>query len=290
MALAIPMQRVQDWLTQQWVIIRGRKIDPNDFQWLIGPFGNVGDIGEAFINQLAEKEGLIVKRNCDETGLIPSIRDLGLSVNERTRLSPAVIDFYENTSKYDLSISVRWNPFFKIFGALIGKLFSNRINQLNLPTQNFDESESISSELINLIDPISNTIVHTIWFRTLESTGQVVYSGAYGTCELPSGKACIKAVFPLPNGNATVLMSPTVGDKGELILDSSGQSFGDAGFYFLLVDSKGNLWSQFIKTFRDRLMVSDERTQILAEQSLTLWNLRVLVFKYRIVPKGSGKR
>lgn len=288
MALAIPMQRVQDWLTQQWVIIRGRKIDPNDFQWLIGPFGNVGDIGESFIDQLAEKEGLIVKRNCDETGLIPSIRDLGLSDNERTRLSPAVIDFYENTSKYDLSISVRWNPFFRIFGALIGKLFSNRINQLNLPTQNFNESESISSELINLIDPISNTIVHTIWLRTLESTGQVVYSGAYGTCELPSGKACIKAVFPLPNGNATVLMSPTVSDKGELILDSSGQSFGDAGFYFLLVDSKGNLWSQFIKTFRDRLMVSDEGTQILAEQSLTLWNLKVLVFNYRIVPKGSG--
>jgi len=285
MALAIPMQKLQDWVTQQWVIIRGRKIDHQDFSWLMGPIGNMGGIGEAFIVQLAEKEGLIVRRNVESVGLIPSIDHLDLSDRELQRLSASVVDFYENTSKYDLQITVQWNPFFRIFGTLVGKLFSNRINQLNIPTQDLDDSESITSELLTLVDPKSNKTVHTVWFRTFEATGQVIYSGVYGTCKLPSGQTCIKAVFPLPNGNATVLMVPSVGENGELILESSGRSFGEAGFYFLLNDSKGDHWAQFIKSFRDRLTVREERGQILAEQTLTLWHRRVLQFRYRIVPK-----
>lgn len=285
MALAVPMQKLQDWFTQQWVIFRGRRINANDHEWLLGPFGSVGGIGETFVNQLAEKEGLTVFRNRSSTGLVPSVRNLGLSEAELSRLFPSVIDFYEETSEYDLSISVKWNPVFKFFGVLVGKLFSNRINQLNLPTQNLNETESITSELINLVDPTTDETIYTIWFRTLESTGQVVYSGVYGTCNLPLGETCIKAVFPLPNGNATVLMSPSVGESGELILDSSGRSFGDAGFYFLLVDSKGTLWSQYVRSFRDRLIVREENDKIVAEQTLTLFHLPVLVFRYRIVPK-----
>lgn len=288
MALAAPMQKLQDWFTQQWVIIRGRRINSNDHQWLLGPFGSIGGIGESFVAQLAEKEGLTVFRNNASTGLISSVRDLGLSEAELSRLSHSVIDFYEKTSEYDLSISVNWNPLFKFFGVLVGKLFSNRIDQLNLPSQNLNETESITSELITLVDPISNETIYTIWFRTLESTGQVVYSGVYGTCKLPSGETCIKAVFPLPNGNATVLMSPSVGDKGELILDSSGRAFGDAGFYFLLVDSIGTLWSQYVRSFRDRLIVREENDKIVAEQTLTLFHLRVLVFRYSIKPKSGS--
>jgi hypothetical protein len=64
--------------------------------------------------------------------------------------------------------------------------------------------------------------------------GKVIFLGIYSLCTLPSGKPCVKAVFPLPKGNATVIMSPTVGQNGELILDSTGKKFADPGFYFLL--------------------------------------------------------
>lgn len=285
MGLAYPMQDFQDWFTQQWVIIRGRKIDPEEHSWLIGPFGNVGGIGEAFIDQLAEKEGLVIKRDGRSNGLIPSISDLNLPESELSRLSEPVIDFYENTAYHDLSMSVRWIPFFRTLGVLTNKLFSKRINQLNIPTQNFDDSESLTSEIITLADPVSNESRYTIWFRTIKSSGAVVYSGVYGTSTLPSGKTCIKAVFPLPNGNATVLMTPSVGPAGELTLDSSGKRFGDAGFYFLLRDSKGDVWAQFIRSFRDRLTVSLKDDHISAEQNLTLFNLRVATFSYRITQK-----
>lgn len=276
------MQKFQDWVTQQWVILRGRKIKPEDFSWLMGPFGNLDAIGEDFIIQFAEKENLIIEKDSKAKGIIPSMLKLNLSETDFSNLSKNVIGFYENTANHHLDFSVKWNPFFKFFGILINKLFSNRINQLNIPTKNIDDSESLKSEIINLIDPKTNEIKYTFWFRSIESSGQVIYSGVYGICKLPKGKTCVKAVFPLPNGNATVLMNPSVGKKGELILDSSGKQFGDAGFYFLLKDSKGEYWSQFISSFRDKLIIGSENDLISAVQTLTLWNLKVLTFNYKI--------
>lgn len=282
MRFAYPMQKIQDWLTQQWVIFRGRKINPDEFPWLIGPFGLLDSIGKDFIKKFAESENLIIDYHTSSQGLIPSMKQLNLSEAEFSKLSKQVISFYENTANYDLNFSVKWNPFFKFFGVLITKLFSVRINQLNIPIKNIEDTESLESEIITLIDPDSKEVKYTIWFRSIKSSGQVVYSGIYGVCTLPSGQTCVKAVFPLPNGNATVIMSPTIGKNGELILDSSGKKFGDAGFYFLLKDSKGDYWSQFVKSFRDKLIIGEEDDGISAEQTLTLWNKMVLKFNYKI--------
>ncbi|WP_234369091.1 hypothetical protein [Brumimicrobium mesophilum] len=100
---------------------------------------------------------------------------------------------------------------------------------------------------------------------------------------------CIKAIFPLPNGSATVILNPIIGENGELILNSSGKKVGDSGFYFLLNDSKENIWTKFISSFRDKLVVSSENEKITAVQTLTLWNLRVLQFEYKIKKTSNNK-
>ncbi|EKR91183.1 hypothetical protein LEP1GSC163_3509 [Leptospira santarosai str. CBC379] len=280
MRLAYPIQKFQDWFTQQWVIFRGERIEPETVPWLIGPFGKLGSIADDFVNQLAEEEDLIIERNSISTGLLPSIQELKLS--DSARLSRNIIDFYENTTLYKLKLSVKWHPLFKIFGNLVINLFSNRIQQLNIPTNNLERLNQINSEIITLKEPKSGDVKYTIWYRTFESTGYVLYSGVYTTCMLPSGKICIKAVFPLPKGNATVIMSPSVGPNGELCLDASGKKFGDPGFYFLVNDSRGDVWSQYIRSFRDRLNVYCYDGKIFAEQTLTLWRQCILRFKYEI--------
>jgi hypothetical protein len=150
MNLAHGMQKFQDWFTQQWVILWGRKINPNEFIWLIGPFGEINGIGEDFIFQLALKENLLVIRNTTSKGLLQSISNLNLTEIDIKNLSLKVIDFYEKTADYDLKLNVNWNPFFKVFGYLVNRLFSKRINQLNIPIENIKESESILSEIIQL--------------------------------------------------------------------------------------------------------------------------------------------
>lgn len=282
MSLAYTKQKFQDWFTQQWVILWGRKIIPSEYLWLIGSFGELNGIGETFIKQLAEKENLIINRNSSSEGLLSSISVLNLSENEIKKLSQKVIDFYEKTADYKLKFNVKWNPFFKFFGYVVNRLFSQRINQLNIPTQNIRESENLTSEIIKLIPKDDNKVKYTIWLRKYQSTGKVIYSGIYTTCKLPSGMICIKAIFPLPKGNATVILKPSIGKNQELILDSSGQKFGDAGFYFLLNDSKGNFWSQYIKSFKDKLIINEENGYLKAKQILQLWNLKVASFEYII--------
>ena len=279
------MQNFQDWFTQQWVILWGRKINPNNYPWLIGPFGDLNGIGEEFIYNLAEKENLIVQRNSKIRGLLPSIDALNLNQSDLDRLSNKIIDFYEKTGRYNLEFNVKWNPFFKFFGYLVNRMFSQRINQLNIPVNNIKHSETLISEIIILTSPVNNQIKYTIWLRKIESTGKVIYSGVYGTCTIPSGNTCVKAVFPLPKGNATVIMQPSVGDKNELILDSSGKKFGDAGFYFLLNDAKNNYWAQFISSFTDKLIVFEDDNTLSAKQTLKLWNINVSVFNYKIKNK-----
>lgn len=283
MNLSDPKQKFQDWFTQQWVIIFGRKINPSENSWLMGSFGEVNGIGEKFINQLALKEDLTIIRNSLSKGLLDSISSLNLSENTNKKLSKNVIDFYENTSNYNLQINVKWNPLFKLFGYIVNKLFSQRINQLNIPTNNIQSSENLTSEIIQLFSKKTKELKHTIWLRKFQSTGKIIYSGIYTTSTLPSGITCVKAIFPLPKGNATVILKPSVGEKNELILDASGKKFGDAGFYFLLNDSKGNYWSKYIKSFTDTLIVSEENEILFAKQTLKLWNFKVAKFEYEII-------
>ncbi|MBD77635.1 MAG: hypothetical protein CL840_01680 [Crocinitomicaceae bacterium] len=282
MATAPFNQNFQDWLTQQWVILFGKKILPNQNKWLLGPFGKTEGIGLKFINQLAKDEHLKIDKSKSDKGLIRSIKQLNLPKKELGSLSEDVIDFYENTNNYEFDLRVRWNPFFKVFGGLLKVLFSNRIEQLNLPMKYSNDSRALESEIIHLMDENTREIRRTIWLRTFKNSDQVVYSGVYETCTIPNGQTCVKAIFPLPNGNATVILKPEVGKTGELILVSSGRKLGDSGFYFLLNDSKGNIWTKYIGSFKDKLIVSSENDCVTAKQTLTLWNLKVLEFKYRI--------
>ncbi|GAB2667117.1 hypothetical protein GCM10027036_20870 [Flavihumibacter cheonanensis] len=282
MGFAKPMQNIQDWITQQWVITTGKKIDPTAYSWIIGPFGENNVSGNKFITELAAKEKLTIIQSDRNTGLLPSINKLKLSENELAKLSQQIIDFYEKTSNYDFEFTVKWNSMFKVFGILISSLFSSRLGQLNLPTNNSIAFQKLRSEIITLVESESNETKYTCWLRYIQSSDQPIYSGIYGVSTLPSGKRCIKAIFPLPNGNATVLMTPRVSNNGELILESSGNRFGEAGLYFLLKDAKGKYWTKYIKSFHDCLHVKAVNNILLAEQVLTLWGKEVLRFNYKI--------
>ncbi|MDH5607911.1 MAG: hypothetical protein OEY56_00400 [Cyclobacteriaceae bacterium] len=275
-------QNVQDWITQQWVILFGEKINSTQNEWLLGPFGETDGIGEKFIKQLADKEHLEIDKSEKRKGLLQSVHQLNLAENDYNRLSKNVIDFYENTSQYHFALKADWNPAFRLFGVIVNRMFSKRIEQLNIPLDDGKTARKLTSEVIQLIDKKTKKVKRTIWLRMYLDTKQVVYSGVYEICTIPNGQCCIKTVFPLPNGNATVILYPEVGENGELILRSSGRKIGDCGFYFLLIDSNGILWTKFIKSFKEKLIVRSKNNQIAAEQILTLWNMRVLTFEYTI--------
>jgi hypothetical protein len=62
-------------------------------------------------------------------------------------------------------------------------------------------------------------------------------------------------VFPVPRGNATVLLRPEYDADGRFCLVSAGTGFGDAGFYRILDLDAGRLKVRYLKTRRERFAV-----------------------------------
>ena len=88
MGIARKNQRIQDWITQQWVIRFGQKIENKNYQWLLGPFGGTNGIGLKFVEQLAKEENLAIGSQSSNKGLLDSILNLGLSETALRRLPP----------------------------------------------------------------------------------------------------------------------------------------------------------------------------------------------------------
>lgn len=275
MALPKP-QNPFDWITQLWNIALGRRVDASTDNWLVGPIGGIGGIADKFISRIAEGENLEIRRNIPGSGLIDSFDDLNQAIN------PRIEAFYKRTIDFDLDVWTQWKPIFGSFGYIIHRLFSKRIQQLNLPQKSLDTSLGIQSEIIGLIDPQGQT-VYRIWFRRLKKTGEVVYSGIYTHCRIPSGEKCLKVIFPLPQGNATVIMRMSCDSNGNLNLDSKGKHYGDPGFYFLVEDRKGIMWKHYLPGFHEQIFVYEDDEGVLrADHSMNLWKYRAYDLHYKI--------
>jgi hypothetical protein len=153
---------LQDWITQVWVKLTGRRLHPQKEQWLLGPIGNTRLIGDKFIRDLAAKENLTIIENRVDTGLLENSDALGLSPQENQWLHPRVSDFYERTSNYDFEIWSEWCGFFKPFGWLLSVIFSRRLQQLNIPLNSIDSARGIKSNIIQLVDPLTEKAKWTI--------------------------------------------------------------------------------------------------------------------------------
>jgi len=124
----------------------------------------------------------------------------------------------------------------------------------------------------------------TAWMRELIGTGDVIYAGAYSTCRVPGFDGqCVRVVFPLPNGNAIVIMRPIAHSDGSLTLSSAGKRFGDPGFYFTVRDHEGAVFARYLRSLRETIHVYDAAGQgVRADHVLTLWRLRFLRLHYRL--------
>lgn len=265
--------------------LTGRRVDPVRENWLLGPIGDTKIIGDTFIDQLAQDEALTRVQNKEGFGLIDDLKELDLSAVDMKKLRPEVQDFYENTFNYDIEFWSEWKGLFKPFGFLISILFSKRLQQLNLPLNMNDAAKGLESNIVKLLK--GNETIWTIWYRKLRSNNNVIYSGIYTSCKPEfNDKPFLKVIFPLPNGNGTVLMDSKVDNDGALILSSEGTTFGQSGFYFTLTDKKGNYWAKRVRTMHEWIKVYvDDLGALRANHKMNLWGLRFMNLHYKMTLK-----
>ena len=130
-------------------------------------------------------------------------------------------------------------------------------------------------------------VQHTAWVRTAAHTQQPVFVGQYGAATIPGHDGpCIKVVFPLPNGNAVILLRPQVHGRG-LSLLSDGRRFGDPGFYFTVNAGEGELWVRYIRSMKERLDIQPGPKGLAAEHRFRVFGLPFMRLQYRIEPKDA---
>ncbi|GAC1485303.1 MAG: hypothetical protein NVS1B13_11720 [Flavisolibacter sp.] len=278
---------LQDWITQVWVKATGKKYNPAKNGWLDGPIGDTKIIKDKFIERIAIEENLDVVRNIKNSGLLEDFGSLQLTETEIKLINPKVVDFYERTFNYHFEIWSEWCGFFKPVGFLLSKIFSTRLQQLNLPLSSLDSSKGIDSNIIKLVEKGTGLAKWTVRYRILKSTNKVIYAGVYTTCEVPNfeGKF-LKVVFPLPNGNAIVIMRKEILSDGSLKLCSDGLRFGDNGFYFTLTNHKGMHWLKFVRAMHEWITVYvDDEDVLRANHDLYFYGRPFLKLHYKMLEK-----
>ena len=271
-----------DRATQAWVRATGRTVRLGEHRWLDGPIGSPTFIGDEWLPREARRLDADLH---DGGGLLESFDLLAGEGFDPSRLSPAIVDFYERTSEWRLDAWSQWCPAALPAGWLLSLVFAQRLQQLALPLRPLDVAQGMDSRVVSIRRP-DGAQLGAAWFRTLRSTGQVMYSGWYGRAQLPDTKdASIRVMFPLPNGSVTVFLRPSVDPTGALVLTSPISGFGDDGAYLVVADGGDTAAVRRIplaETFR--VYVDDEGT-LRTDHVLNLWSVPVLRFHYRLERK-----
>src|SRR5207302_8961534 len=124
-----------------------RGVDIRSEPWLSEPIGEGHEIGSEYFHNLARQLGLVVR---DGAGLVASVHALASTSFYPRQVSPAVRHFYEHTSEYALDVWSDWSAAFRPFGLLLARLFSRRLQQLNLPLRPLDTSGGLRSDILEL--------------------------------------------------------------------------------------------------------------------------------------------
>jgi hypothetical protein len=274
---------LSDWTTQQWVRATGRYISLENHAWLDGPAGGTHRIGKQFFEEYAKEKRYEIVRS-GTRGLIPNFScveegNVGLSA-----IAPQVKEFYEQTSEFDLDAWSEWCQLFRPFGRALSLFFSNRLQQLNVPLSPLDSSKGMTSNVLQMRDPETGRIMETAWVRELHATGNVLYAGSYSVCKIPGhAGSCVKVVFPLPNGNAIVLMKPKAHSDTSLSVKSVGDKFGDPGFYFVVHGSGRMAWARYVRSLKEEIRVYPaECDTVRADHTLWIWGTIFLRLHYKM--------
>jgi hypothetical protein len=250
--------------------------------WLIGPVGDVGQIADRWVaSEAARIEGTVSEGG----GLLPSMKELSCAGFDPGDLQEQVVRFYEQTDQFRLEVWSQWCPFVWPFGWLLSALFSRRLGQFAMPLRPLDTAKGIDSRVLGVHSGAGEQI-GAVWLRNLRSTGQFVYSGWYGTAQVPNAdRPSVRVTFPLPNGNVTVFLRPEVGPGGSLVLDSPLGGFGDNGAYLVVVDTERE-WAWVRRApIVERLTVGADNEGVLrTDHALDFRQLPVIRLHYRMDP------
>ena len=271
------------WLINAWLLTTGKVVAFKDYPWLDGPTSDNNVIGASFYELFAAKEGLITS-TAHTGGLVEHFDEL-IAESEpfKRKLNAKVQHFYEHTVQYKLEVWSQWySPVSFLSKIIIGSL-SAKMDQLNIPLNPLETSRGMSNQVLHLRDPATGELKYACWLRKSLLSGKVVYAGFYSGC-ISNGKPYVKVVFPLPQGNVTVLLHVEAQADGSVKLISNGRRIGDAGYYRVRKRNDATVKVRYIPLKECIHVYEDEYGVLRTDHEFSLWKIKFLHLHYKIMP------
>ncbi|WP_227938835.1 YndJ family protein [Alkalihalobacillus deserti] len=170
-------------------------------------------------------------------GLVDNLNTFQQKGFEKNEVHPDIRNFYENTLEYQLLSKTYWHRGFRGLSRLY-KIFSSKIEQINLPLNNEDGELVVDSKIIALDSNKDGRRKVRAWIRTSRKTKKAVFVAAYSYHEHDK-KVYLNIALPLPFGQMTGVLrfeNPHMGNKRNgLILTSleKRDDKGDEGIYYV---------------------------------------------------------
>jgi hypothetical protein len=277
---------IGEWVIYSLIFIFGRRVNVASVPWLVGPFGS-SRIGALSYEETASAEGLSLERQAGAGGLIPDFGVLASDAFDVHAVDQRIRAFYEGTAGYSLDTWATTYFPAKLALWLLVQTISRRVDQLNFPLDGLEMAHGMTSEIVLLRRP-DGRVKYTGWFRCMRNTGRSIYTGFYMTESVPErAGACVKVVFPMPSGNATVILRPENADNGGLKLVSVGSRFGDVGFYRVQEVRPQVLRAWRIRSLHEQFHLYIKDEVLHCEHDIRFLGLRVLSLHYRISGEAS---
>lgn len=272
------------FLIYAWLWLVGRRMPIAQAPYLDGPVGPSGPIGVALYDHIATVHDLDISL-LDPDGLVSDFSALRSPTFDPDRVHPEIRRFYEQTSQFVLDAWTATSFLMRPFLWLLVRTVSRSVDQLNFPVSPLEVSRGMSSHILAMTDQRGQR-AYTGWLRRLSGSGRVLYAGFYTTDSVPGHTgACVKVAFPMPRGNATVLLRPENGEDGAFFLVSSGRRFGDPGFY-RLQRAGDRLCVKYLRTLEERFRVYVDPNGVLrCDHKVRFLGLPVLTLHYRMTPR-----
>ena len=256
--------------------------------WIGSIFGGSEAIGANFFERRATDEGLLFQKNRPDTGLISDFNALKNPDFTPEEVDPTIVDFYQNTSNYDLTLRTKWHIPFNGLAKFMGRFYAEPMQQLNIPHPRA-KNNNLTSEIQQILDPQTEQVQNTAWVRTDNDSQKVIYAGDYSMTQLDYGLNVVRVVFPIPNGNATVILRPENQPDGSFKLISEGEAFGDPGFYHVTSED-GIAYANYLPRLKQAIHLNKphDEPDLATNHDFTLGKKRLLHLEYDMKPKTSS--
>ena len=242
-------------------------------------------VGADYVEQLAKVRGGTFRRNPPDVGILASLDLLDGPAFDAHRVHPLIREFYEHTSRFELSIVPEWRRWMKPGYEIFKRLVAQPLGQAAIPS-NIEEAQRGMVSTIDTIDLDDDEVIDIRgWIRTFADSGKPIYVGIY-TSFRHEDRGYVSVGFPIPSANFTATLEPRNTGEHDLLLTSRSR-LAFPGHYLSSVDRERDALTVLkLLSFEEEISVFVAGGELRTDHSFYLAGQRFLTLHYEVERLG----